>query len=303
MEYIDKKPTILLVDDMPSNISVLSNLLKDEYNLKIAKSGEKAISVANGENKPDLILLDVIMPDMDGYEVCINLKNNPETQNIPIIFVTSKDHIEDEEYGLNLGAVDYISKPYHPPIVKIRVKKHVELSIKTALLEQLSMYDGLTHIPNRRYFDDFYKKYYGETKRNDSILAVMMVDVDDFKKYNDNYGHGKGDECLIKIAKCLKDYLKRPSDIVARYGGEEFVLLIKETDPEGLKVIADKLLKSVSELNISHEYTDVADHVTISVGVSFKNAGDDISEENLLNKADKALYEAKNAGKNRYVLK
>lgn len=191
MPEINQQPTILIVDDMITNILILSDLLKDEYDIKIAKSGLKAIEIANSQNI-DLILLDIEMPKMNGYEVCKNLKNSEKTKNIPIIFVTARNSETDEEEGLNLRAIDYITKPFNKTIVKLRVRNHIKLKEKTDLLEQLSMYDGLTNIKNRRFFDEIFEKSYYESRRKKTNLALMMIDIDFFKPYNDNYGHGKG---------------------------------------------------------------------------------------------------------------
>lgn len=293
------KPSILIVDDMAANIAILSDLLKDDYKIKVAKSGEKALEIAKGPEKPDLILLDIEMPEMDGYEVCKELKNDSSTNNIPVVFVTAKNDVKDEEYGLNLGAVDYIFKPFHPNIVKIRVKNHIALKLKSDMLEELSMCDGLTHIPNRRYFDEVYEKTYKEAMRDKVTLCVLMLDVDYFKPYNDHYGHGKGDECLVKIAGALKKVLRRPTDVVARYGGEEFVVLLKNIDEAGAKNIAENLVESVRNLRIPHEYSKAGDHVTISVGMSFKENDAPLAQEEFLKSADDALYRAKESGRNR----
>lgn len=299
MKTKNGKPTILIVDDMAPNIAILSDLLQEDYKIKVAKNGQKALEIAKGVEKPDLILLDIEMPEMNGYEVCKELKNSPLTNNIPVIFVTARNDVKDEEYGLNLGAVDYISKPFHPTIVKIRVKNHITLKLKSDWHEELSMFDGLTHIPNRRYFDEEYKKKCKEMIREQKTVALLMIDVDYFKRYNDHYGHGKGDECLIKIAGALKATLKRPSDMVARYGGEEFVVLLQNTDKEGAMNVAENLIKAVSELGIKHEYSTTADHVTISAGMAFKECGETLCGEELLKKADDALYRAKEGGRNR----
>lgn len=295
----DKRPIILIVDDMPANIAILADLLKDEYKVKIAKDGLKALEISRSEEKPDLILLDVEMPEMNGYEVCKELKNDPSTNNIPIIFVTAKNDTIDEAYGLNLGAVDYIAKPFHPTIVKIRVKNHVALKRKSDLLEELSMYDGLTHIPNRRYFDETYSKAFQECKRDAIPMALMMIDVDHFKAFNDHYGHGQGDACLVKVAQILHTTLKRGGDFVARYGGEEFIVLLRNIDESGIKAMGEKLLNAVRDLGIIHEHSSVAGYVTISIGVSYCDTWADISPSELLKKADQALYLAKESGRNR----
>jgi diguanylate cyclase (GGDEF)-like protein len=297
----DKRPIVLIVDDMAANITILANLLREEYRIKIAKEGAKALEICRSDEKPDLILLDVEMPGMDGYEVCKELKNDPATNNIPIIFVTAKNDAIDEAYGLNLGAVDYIAKPFHPTIVKIRVKNHVALKRKSDLLEELSMYDGLTHIPNRRYFDETYAKAFQECKRENIPMALLMIDVDHFKPYNDHYGHGQGDACLIKVAQSLNAALKRGGDFVARYGGEEFVVLLRNIDPSGSEAIAEKLLQAVRDLWILHEYSSASDYVTISIGVSYCDLWSDITPEGLLQRADAALYVAKESGRNRFV--
>lgn len=298
----NKRASILIVDDMIANIGLLSDLLKEEYDIKIAKDGKKALEICQGYEKPDLILLDVIMPEMDGYEVCKILKNNMLTQDIPIIFVTSNDSEKDEEYGLNLGAVDYIKKPFSPSIVKIRVKNHINLKLKGDMLEELSMCDALTHIPNRRYFNEKFEIKYKESLRDKMSFAIMMIDIDFFKLYNDNYGHGKGDSALTKVALALQKNLKRPFDMVSRYGGEEFVIILKNIDKNGLMKVAESLLESVQELKIPHEYSEISNYLSISIGISFKDIQENKSKNQLLKEADDMLYKAKKAGKNRYLL-
>lgn len=295
----EKKPTILIVDDAITNIELLSDLLIDEYSLKIAKNGQKALEIANSNHKPDLILLDVVMPDIDGYEVCKQLKSNISTQNIPIIFVTGNDSPVDEEYGLNLGAVDYIKKPFHPSIVKARVKNHIKLKLKSDALEELSMCDALTHIPNRRYFEEKYDTKYKESLRERVSLCVMMIDIDYFKQYNDNYGHGRGDDILTKVALALKYTLKRPSDMIARYGGEEFVVVLKDVNQDGAKKVALDMLETIRNLKIAHKYSRVSQYVTVSIGISLKDLDEGKDKEELLLEADKALYRAKSNGRDR----
>ena len=298
-----KRASVLIVDDMIANIELLSNLLKDEYDIKIAKNAKKTLEICQGYEKPDLILLDVIMPDMDGYEVCKILKSNMATQDIPIIFVTSNDSERDEEYGLNLGAVDYIKKPFNPSVVKIRVKNHISLKLKSNMLEELSMCDALTHIPNKKYFNKKFEIKYRESIRDKMSFALMMIDIDFFKLYNDKYGHGKGDSALTKVALTLQKNLKRPFDMVARYGGEEFVIILKNIDKDGLKKVTQSLIDSVQKLKIPHEYSSVSDYLSISIGLSFKDIEENKPKNQLLKEADDMLYEAKKAGKNRYVLR
>ena len=298
----DKKPTVLIVDDMTTNLMVLSDLLDDDYTIKISKNGKKALEIANSDNEVDIILLDIMMPEMEGYEVCRQLKSNLKTKKIPVIFVTAKDNEADEEYGLNLGAIDYITKPFNKAIVKLRLKNHLELKLKSDMLEELSMYDGLTHIPNRRYFDEIFETYYKETKREQESLVVMMLDIDYFKPYNDNYGHGRGDETLKKVAFALQSTLKRPTDLVARYGGEEFVVLLKNINEEDTKQVAQNLLQAVRDLRIVHEYSTVEEFVTVSMGIAYKTPHSKIEKVNLLLCADEKLYEVKRNGRNNFMM-
>ncbi len=300
MEF--KKPTILVVDDMTTTLLLLHDLLKDTYEVKIAKSGTKALEILESPNDIDLILLDIEMPDINGYDVCKRIKNNETIKNIPIIFITGRTSQEDEEYGLNLGAIDYITKPFNKAIVKLRIKNYLDLKIKNDMLEKLSMYDGLTNIKNRRYFDETFETAFLEAKRERSSLALMMIDIDFFKPYNDNYGHGQGDETLKKVAFALEKTIKRPSDFVARYGGEEFVVLLKNLDKDGLQTVAKKLLEAIRELRIPHEYSKIEDFITVSIGVSYCSSCEEITKTELLLKADETLYEVKNGGRNNFAI-
>ncbi|HRL09166.1 MAG TPA: diguanylate cyclase [Aliarcobacter sp.] len=300
MEF--KKPTILVVDDMTTTLLLLHDLLKDTYEVKIAKSGTKALEILESPNDIDLILLDIEMPDINGYDVCKRIKNNETIKNIPIIFITGRTSQEDEEYGLNLGAIDYITKPFNNAIVKLRIKNYLNLKIKNDMLEKLSMYDGLTNIRNRRFFDETFEKTFSEIKRDKKSLAVLMIDIDFFKPYNDNYGHGQGDETLRKVAKALEKTIKRASDFVARYGGEEFVILLKDINKDGVEAVANNLLNAVRELKITHEFSKIENYVTVSIGVSYYNSSSDITKLELLLKADETLYNVKNSGRNNFAI-
>lgn len=303
MPEINQQPTILIVDDMITNILILSDLLKDEYDIKIAKSGLKAIEIANSQNI-DLILLDIEMPKMNGYEVCKNLKNSEKTKNIPIIFVTARNSETDEEEGLNLGAIDYITKPFNKTIVKLRVRNHIKLKEKTDLLEQLSMYDRLTNIKNRRFFDEIFEKSYYEARRKKTNLALMMIDIDFFKPYNDNYGHGKGDEALKKVSLAINNTLlsHREDDLVARYGGEEFVVLIKNITLDELNKIANNILDSIKKLKIKHDYSSTNEYLTVSIGIANFDGNKDIPKIELLIKSDETLYKVKASGRNNFLI-
>ena len=300
-EGVSKRRTLLLVDDQPTNIKVLANLLKDDYVIQIAASGKKALEIAAGRQAPDLILLDILMPDMDGYAVCRALKHNPATSAIPVIFITALDEASDETRGFDLGAVDYISKPFHPEIVKARIRNHVSLKVKTDLLEQMSHLDGLTQIANRRQFDLTLAREMKRLVRSGQSLGLVMFDIDYFKPFNDNYGHGKGDDCLVRVASELRQVIRRPGDLLARYGGEEFAAILPETDASGVNAMAEAIRATVAGLHYPHAFSPVAGHVTVSVGAVVLERVSDHSPQSLIDEADRALYAAKAQGRNRVV--
>lgn len=293
---------LLIVDDVKENLRILANGLSDQYQIHVADRGYKALELAKATPQPDLILLDVMMPDVDGFEVCRLLRNDPKTQSIPVIFVTALDDPTDESKGLDLGAVDFISKPFNLPVIRSRVRSHLNLKVKTDMLEQMSHLDGLTHIANRRLLDERLLEEAKRHARNGQILGLVMIDIDFFKAYNDHYGHGKGDECLIAVAQALKAVVHRPSDLLARYGGEEFAVVLPDTNEEGVLQLADRMRRAVSDLKVAHAYSSVADHVTISVGVIASRVEDSQTVQALLKHADLALYRAKKAGRNRVKL-
>jgi len=297
-----QKHSLLIVDDQPANIKVLANLLKNDYMIQVANNGKKALEIARGKSPPDLILLDIMMPEMDGYTVCRELKSDVASSKIPVIFITALDEAANEAKGLDLGAADYISKPFHNEIVKARVRNHMSLKIRTDLLEEMSHLDGLTRIANRRHLDATLARELKRHVRNKNPLGLVMLDIDYFKPYNDNYGHGKGDECLIRVAAALQQTIQRPGDLLGRYGGEEFVVVLPDTDKAGVLKMANALRAAVTAINCPHEFSKVADHVTISVGAVAALMVNDESALGLLKKADSALYEAKRQGRNRVVV-
>ena len=291
-------PKILIVDDVPTNIKVLIQALRNpEYDILAATNGPDALAIAVSA-QPDLILLDIMMPKMDGYEVCTELKKNKKTEQIPVIFVTVKDEDEDEARGLDLGAVDYITKPIRAPIVKARIRNHLELKRQRDLLEKLSSVDVLTGIPNRRRFNEFLDLEWRRTLRTRSSLSIIMMDIDYFKLFNDYYGHAAGDECLRKVAQTVVNSIKRITDIVARYGGEEFISVLPLVEMDDAITIAKRVQLSVVALKIPHVLSSVSEYVTMSLGVATTVPSLDITSGSLIEAADKALYEAKSAGRN-----
>jgi len=294
---MDQKNTkILIVDDEMINIKVLVATLEN-YECIIAKNGEKAISLAKGETPPDLILLDVMMPVIDGYEVCKELKNNPLTASIPIIFITSKGDVKEEKKGLELGAVDYIVKPFSPEIVKARVTNHVTLKKQRDLLQRLNVTDQLTGIANRRCFDDTLDYECRSAGRSGMNLSLILVDIDFFKSVNDTAGHVFGDECLKKIANVLSKSVSRSTDLVSRYGGEEFAIVLPSTNCDGALETAEKMRSNIESLHIPHPRN--GGPITISLGISTVIPSKEITPELIIKQADAKLYQAKDSGRNK----
>jgi diguanylate cyclase (GGDEF)-like protein len=292
------KQHILLVDDVPKNLQVLGTALKsEEFTIAFATNGKNAIDYVQKKH-PDLILLDIMMPEMDGYEVCKRIKEDTQTMHIPIIFITAMSDAEDEYRGFELGGADYITKPFNTKLVRARVESQLRLKRKTDLLEKLSSIDGLTEIPNRRCFDETLANEWARARRAHSNISLILIDIDFFKQYNDHYGHAAGDKCLQKVAKTLNYSLKRPADFVARYGGEEFVVILPEIDHNSALIMANKLNESIVQLELPHEASQVSQYVTISLGIATTIPQDDQRHESLLETSDKYLYEAKSSGRN-----
>ena len=287
---------ILLVDDEPINILTLNQILKGEYEVMLATSGPQAIELCL-RHLPDLVLLDVMMPVMDGYRVCSELKSNPLTGNIPVIFITTCDGIEDEERGFLAGGVDFITKPVSLPIVRARVRTHLTIKHQADLLRSQAFIDGLTGVANRRHFDEALQTEWRRCCRTLTPLAVIVSDVDHFKLYNDAYGHQAGDLCLKQVALAMKEQLKRPGDFLARYGGEEFVCLLPETKLSGAMALAEALGHAVEGLGLRHE-TSPGGVVTISLGVAVMVPRAEIEPTSLVEIADHMLYQAKGDGRN-----
>lgn len=296
MEMSEKK-TILIVEDETANLTMLISILKDEFALIVEKSGSKALERAENQ-LPDLILLDIMLPDLDGYSVITALKNNDLTKEIPVIFVSALKNVEDEEKGFLLGAVDYVSKPYNAAIIRARVRTHMKLLSQRKLLEKIAMLDGLTEIPNRRSFTTQFEHEWNRALRSGKPLSLIVADVDYFKQFNDHYGHGTGDVALKAIAGALRISLNRASDFVARIGGEEFAILLPECSEEGGLAIGEKLRASVENLKIKHEYSPTSTYVTISLGgVTIVPTCEHCLTE-MFELADQQLYESKKVGKN-----
>jgi diguanylate cyclase (GGDEF)-like protein len=290
-----KQKRLLLVDDQPANIHVLAQALGG-YDLVFATNGPRALELAHGG--VDLVLLDVEMPGMDGLEVCRRLKEDEAARKIPVIFVTGRGEVDDETTGFDAGAVDYITKPISPPVVRARVKTHLELKEARDLLEELASIDALTGISNRRRFDARLDEEWRRAARGGHGLSVVIVDVDFFKKYNDRYGHARGDACLRSVAQALDSVCRRPTDLAARFGGEEFALVLAEADAGAAKERMRDVLVRMASLAIAHEDSPCAGVVTASLGAVSLVPGDGLDASGALSRADALLYEAKGSGRN-----
>jgi len=294
-----KKNNLLIVDDENANLKVLTHILGSEYTIYTATNGVNAIQKAK-ELRPDLILLDILMPEMDGYETLSTIKRTEEIHNIPIIFITGLDSVEDEEKGLSLEAADYITKPFSAPIVKLRVRNQIQIVNQLRTIERLSMIDQLTNIPNRRSFDIRLNVEWKQSIREKMPISLLMMDLDEFKSLNDTYGHQQGDLVLKKVADVLNTALRRPADFTARWGGEEFIVLLPNTRLEGALEVAEKIRGDVEKTPIV--FPDGKEiNITISIGVASDAPDKTSSMDALISNSDKALYLAKEAGRNRVM--
>lgn len=291
-----EKPVLLVVDDQPSNIQTLYALFRADYEVCMATNGADALAFCQ-VRQPDLILLDVVMPEMNGYEVCRRLKTDLLTQNIPVIFITGQNDPLEEAHAFDEGGVDFISKPFHVKVVSARVRTHLTLKRQTDLLRSMALIDGLTHVANRRHFDATLEAEMRRCARARRPLALLMIDVDFFKRFNDRYGHLAGDASLQAVAGVLKSGLTRSHDQVARFGGEEFTCILPETPLEGALQKALQLEQDVRALAIPHADSDAAGILTISIGVAVLQPVMAETPAELTERADTQLYLAKRAGR------
>lgn len=291
----ESKPLILIVEDSSVNGKLCERLLnKSGYDTAICTDGESAIEFVN-TNSPDLILLDIVMPGIDGYEFCKVMKNNPKIKHTPIIFLSAMNDEQSIIKGFENGAVDYITKPFRHQELLARTKTHVELKRAKEKLLRMAITDELTGLVNRRYFMGRLLHEYERTKRYESVFTVLMIDLDYFKKINDTYGHQAGDTVLRTISDSMKLSL-RLSDIIGRIGGEEFAVILPETDINAALIIGDRLRKRIEALEIPHKNSKLK--ITISIGAS-SSSKDDLSIDDVLQRSDAALYRAKDNGRNR----
>lgn len=296
----NRKSSILIVDDDKNNLFVLNSILEKNYTIFTAKSGQNGLKIA-ASLKPDLILLDIIMPDMSGFDVLRRLKEMDELMDIPVIFITGLASVEDEARGFRLGAADYITKPFHNTIVEVRVNSQINQVRHRRVIEMNALLDSLTSIPNRRSYDKQINILWSAAILNAQPLALIRADVDNLKGYNDSLGHMQGDSALQSLANALADTLPRPTDFVARVGGDDFAVLLPNTDTEAALEIAENLLACVRGLGIPHPDAKGAGVFTISMGVTAMTPTENDSMQEFVERADKALMNAKEEGCDRVV--
>lgn len=291
-------PKLLLVDDQPATLEALYQAFIADFQVQIATNGARALAICQ-DSAPDLMLLDATMPDMDGFEVCARLKANPASSDIPVIFVTGHNDTAQESRALQVGAVDCISRPINPALARARINSHLMLKLQTEAMYKLDFLDGLTGAFNQRYFDQQLSMELARSARNKSPLNLVLIEVDYFRQFNDCYGYQAGDDCLRQIAGTLKAGLRRPADLVARHGGNTFACLLPETDFDNAMALACELELRVRGRGFSHEKSDAATIVTISLGVAGRVGAAAVDTTGLLALANAQLSKAIQAGRGR----
>lgn len=330
------KGNILVVDDTLANVQLLSRMLTEHgYKVRKVLNGPMALMGVQTA-PPDLILLDVNMPEMSGYEVCQSLKSNHATQDIPIIFISALNEVAEKVKAFSVGGVDYITKPFQLDEVLARIEHQLMLrelqrqlqkqnlllqkkiqeheqavweleQAQTDLqqanqnLQRLAIIDDLTQVANRRHFYDYLARVWHRSLQMQTHLSLLLCDVDHFKPYNDAYGHQMGDYCLRQVAKAIQTTIRRSSDLVARYGGEEFVVILFDTNADKAIYLANQIQKNLHTLQISHPKSAVSAFVTLSIGVATTIPAAEQTADGLIAIADQALYSAKEQGRNRIV--
>ncbi len=300
---MEDRYTILAVDDTKSNIEILLTHLGNEYNIIPALSGKKALAIAE-KKQIDLILLDIMMPEMDGYEVCAQLKEGVSTKDIPVIFLTAQTDEDAIEKAYDTGGIDYVTKPFRPKELLARIKRELtlqqlinELEASKEELKILATTDPMTKLYNRRSFANMASHLLGQAKRESQDMSLLMIDIDKFKNINDAYGHDVGDIVIITMAEKLQN-ISRVGDITCRYGGEEFVLLLPNTGIGGACTLGEKIRKQIEESVIKVEPGGQL-HYTISIGATEIDVQAERNLEPALKRADVALYQAKEGGRNK----
>lgn len=329
-ETITDEVSILIVDDMLTNLQLLSSLLKRKgYIVQAVTNGALALETIQ-KGPPALVLLDICMPGINGYEVCRQLKANPATVEIPVIFISAMDEPMDKVKAFRAGGVDYITKPFQVAEVMARVENHLtirrlqmqlqkqneqlqrevrdrlatEAALQIAIqeLQWMAHSDSLTQLANRRRFDEYLDQEWTRMRREQQPLSLILCDVDFFKSFNDTYGHQKGDICLQKVAQAIRAAAKRTVDLVARYGGEEFAVILPNTPLEGALSVAQEIQQRVLTLNLPHARSPISHSITLSLGITTLTPQSETLPTDLISAADRALYQAKLDGRDRIAV-
>lgn len=290
---------VLVIDDEKINLKIINDMLCDDVIVMLAKSGEQGIRKAI-EYQPDLILLDVMMPEMDGFETMSRLRHDVRTSAIPVIFITALNDSSNEEKALLMGANDYIQKPLHTNIVLARVRLHLQLVKQRKMLEKLANIDPLTSLANRRKYQEVIQQEWQNAIENQSYISLLVIDIDNFKQYNDCYGHATGDKVLQQVASVLANQVL-DQGLVARYGGEEFVILLPDHSKEESLDVAKRCMQGVEALNLAYSHEDFEGRVTVSVGGTTQLPSKNCRSEDFFNAADDMLGLAKKSGKNKIL--
>lgn len=296
----DAEVEILVVDDDLTIIQFMYKLLKSYGRVRFSETAADTYKILS-DSIPDIIVLDINLPDGNGLKICRKLKSDVRTKNIPIIIVTGNDDLNSEEAVFDAGASDYVKKPVTPAVMKARAKIHIEYNRLLKKLDNESRHDPLTGLANRRQFDSLLMLELQRARREELATSLLMIDIDDFKSFNDQFGHPAGDECLVSVAKALNRAIYRPADLVARYGGEEFVVILPDTSEEGAKNIAERIRSFIAQLSITQADRAVNNIVSVSIGCATTYVNDnflpDSAAKVLLTNADLALYSSKERGK------
>lgn len=324
------KETILVVDDRIDNTELLSVMLTLQgYKVEQSHEASSALEAAKAR-PPDLILMDITMPGMDGFEACQSLRADSATKDIPIVFLSALNEAKDKIKAFEYGGNDYITKPFQVEEVIARVRNQLQISrLKTELkakntrleqellkrrsiekklidlnqqLSKIAALDSLTQLANRRKFDEFLAREWQRGQREQHCISLILCDIDYFKLYNDHFGHQSGDFCLQKVAKAIDSTVRRPADLAARYGGEEFAIILPQTPAVNALQVAEKIRLRVKYLDLSHPESLVSDRVSLSLGVTCIVPQPKYNVNQLLVSADQALYRAKNQGRDRAIL-
>jgi diguanylate cyclase (GGDEF)-like protein len=300
-------PILLLVDDDASSVQVLGRMLAEQGELRFALSGSEALRLAHAV-PPDLVLIDAEMPGMSGFEFCAALKADPALNHVPVIIITSHGDMHFEVAGFAAGAADFIRKPPVAEIVQARVRMQLRMKALADQLRSSAFNDSLTGLANRRHYDSALAEECKRARRTDTTLALLLLDIDHFKRFNDSYGHPAGDACLQRVTEAICGSLRRPGDLAARWGGEEFAVLLPETELSGAVHVANLVLQSIRDLSLVHANSPLGGVVTVSIGVAAARCVADsthveLSAAALLSAADQMLYAAKANGRNCLMVK